>query len=147
MGFSKIFIFLTGALGPMGPRGPGALGPRGLGAPLLLPGPWGPWALGPRGLGAPLLLPGPWGPGALGPRYYYQGPGAPGVCPTNYGRPCPLRVNKVNERPHMRRFEKGWLQILLRGGHVPQKFPGPPPGIPWGPLGSPGGPQGPQGSI
>ena len=86
MGFSKISIFLTGALGP---RGPGARGP------------WGPGALGPRyyyqGLGAH----GPWGPGALGPRYYYQGPGAPGVCPTNYGGPCIWRVNKVNELPHM----------------------------------------------
>ena len=86
-----IFIFLTGALGPMGPRGPGARGP------------WGPGALGPRyyyqGLGAH----GPWGPGALGPRYYYQGPGAPGVCPTNYGRPCPF-LYKNKGKPFMNRL-------------------------------------------
>ena len=94
-GIFEDFHFLTGGLGPMGPRG---LGTRG---------PWGPGALGPRyyyqGLGAH----GPWGPGALGPRYYYQGPGAPGVCPTNYGGPCIWRVNKVNERPHV--SEVAWL--------------------------------------
>ena len=77
-GIFEDFHFFDGSVGAQGPRGPGALGPRGLGAPLLLPGPWGPWA--------------------LGPRYYYQGPR---VCPTNYGGPCIWRVNKVNERPHI----------------------------------------------
>ena len=51
------FHFIDGSVGAHG-----AQGPRGTWAQ----GPWGPVittrALGPRGLGSPLLLPGPWGP-------------------------------------------------------------------------------------
>ena len=56
-GIFSDFNFFDGSVGAHGAQGPGGLGAQG---------PWGPVittrALGPRGLGAPLLLPGPRGP-------------------------------------------------------------------------------------